>query len=77
MKYNQYCEVCKKQLKKTFIFIDCSYFEYHPKNECGGCEYPVGLCCAKKIPKEFHSDKWDVMKYQEALEKWHQEEEKK
>lgn len=51
----KFCEVCGKELKGYFIWIQCSYFEYHPLDECGGCEYPVGLSCARKIPKEFHS----------------------
>lgn len=49
----QECEICKKKLTSSFTWVHCSYFNYHPVDECGGCEYPVGNSCINKVPKEF------------------------
>lgn len=64
-----FCELCKKEIKTNFTWVDCAYFEYHPKDECGGCDYPVGNSCLKRIPKEFHNSKMSVDEWNAQLGK--------
>lgn len=61
------CELCKKELKGSFIWVSCDFFKYHPISECGGCAYPVGLSCANKVTKEFKGEKTTVNDWKEEL----------
>ena len=69
------CEICKKKITGTFTWVDCSFFDYHPKNECGGCEYPVGNSCINKVPKEYRLSKMSVADWEKELEKFKQKQE--
>ena len=51
------CEICKRRITKEFTWVNCRYWSFHPIRECGGCVYPVGNTCIKKVPKEFHRAK--------------------
>ena len=63
------CEMCGKEIKVSFTWVHCSFFNYHPLNECGGCYYPVGNTCVKKVPKEYHDKKDTVENWNKTLEK--------
>lgn len=51
--YTEECQICKKELKGAFYWVKCEFWTFHPVSECGGCVYPVGIGCIKKVPKEF------------------------
>lgn len=61
------CEICKKPIKGKFTWVHCTYFEYHPLDECGGCEYPVGDTCIKKVPKDFREMEMTVEEWGNRL----------
>lgn len=67
------CQVCGKEIKNSFTWVKCSYWNYHPISECGGCVYPVGNSCIKKIPKEFHGEKDTIENWNKQLERHNQE----
>jgi len=67
------CEICGKTLKGKFVWVKCSYWNSHPLSECGGCTYPVGTGCVKKIPKEFHARTTTVEEWVDECEKYNEE----
>ena len=74
MTFTEECEVCKKELKEKFVWVNCTYWDYHPVSECsGGCTYPVGMGCVKKIPKKYQRGETTVQKWADELEKHNEE----
>ena len=76
MTFTETCEVCKAELKDKFVWVSCRYWNSHPTTECnGGCEYPVGLGCAKHIPKEFVGKTMTIQEWYDEMEKYNEVEE--
>ena len=69
MSFTENCEVCKKELTGKFVWVKCDYFGYHPTSECGGCTYPVGTGCIKKIPAEYRGEETTVKEWYDELER--------
>ncbi len=67
------CEICGKEIKGSFTWVRCSFFNFHPVEECGGCVYPVGNTCIKKVSKEFHGEKDTVENWNKRVEKMRKE----
>lgn len=61
-----FCQICKKELTGKIYWVNCQYFNYHPFDECGGCEYPVGATCIKKVEKY---DKTLII-HNETVDEW-------
>lgn len=70
------CELCKKELTGRFAWVNCSFFAYHPKDECGGCEYPAGLTCVKQVQeKDMISSYSTVAEWERELKEYEQQKE--
>lgn len=70
---NEECQVCGKELTGTFVWVKCTYWQYHPVSECGGCMYPVGMGCIKKIPKKYHVRKTNMDEWIDEQEQMNEE----
>lgn len=74
MSFKVYCEICNKEIKDVIVWVDCRFWNSHPITECnGGCLYPIGRGCAKKVSKQFIIKNQTIDEYYDELEQYNKE----